>query len=51
MTRNFDIKITIDGNDARREAGKLRLALEAELARIEVQGAIDIGHDKFYPVR
>ena len=42
MTRNFDIKITIDGHDARREAGKLRLALEAELARIEVQGVIDI---------
>lgn len=42
MTSEFNIKITIDGQAARADAGRLRQALEKELGQFTVSGVIDV---------
>ncbi|HNT74404.1 MAG TPA: phage tail tape measure protein [Anaerolineae bacterium] len=42
MTNEFKIKITIDGQDAKVEAGKLRQVIEQSLGHIEIAGKVDI---------
>jgi len=42
MANVYQIKISIDGSDVKSEAGKVRELVEAELAKIQVAGAIDI---------